>query len=482
VEFRVLGDLEVWHDGEALPLGAHQQRAVLAILVLHVGEVVTSDRLIDELWGDEPPAQAAKTVQVYVSRLRKALATHGGIASGEAIVTRDHGYVLRVEPEQVDARVFERLLGEARRAAADRDHERAAELLDRALGLWRGPPLADFALDAFAARDIARLEELRLEALEARIDADLELGRHAALVAELEALTAEHPLRERLCAQRMLALYRCGRQSEALAVYRQARGVLVDELGIEPSPALRELEQAILRQDQALEAPVAAEPRAPAAGERRPFARRAAVAVAAVVLCAGGLAAALALLGRGAGPITVQANSVAVIDPERNAVVGEVPVGARPGDVSAGAGGVWVANLDDDSFSKIDPRAARVVRTLWPGTSVTGSRRRAERYGPSTPRTRPSCASIPSSATWCAGSAWGQTSRPPPLPAPSRLAGTRCGPPPAARPWPGSARAPGGRNGSTSAPSRRASPSVRARRGWPTTSTTRSRASTRPAP
>jgi DNA-binding SARP family transcriptional activator len=252
VEFRILGDLEVWHAGEAIPLGAHQQRAVLALLVLHAGEIVSSDRLIDELWGDDPPAQAAKTIQVYVSRLRKALRANGGGASGEPILTRDHGYVLRADPDRVDARVFELLLDEGRRAAGDRDHRRAAALLERALGLWRGPPLADFTFDAFAAREIARLQELRLEALEARIDADLELGRHAALVAELEALTAEHPMRERLCSQRMLALYRCGRQPEALAVYRQAREVLVEELGIEPSPALRELEQAVLRQDQAL--------------------------------------------------------------------------------------------------------------------------------------------------------------------------------------------------------------------------------------
>jgi DNA-binding SARP family transcriptional activator len=272
VEFRVLGDLEVRHHGELIPLGAHQQRAVLAILVLHAGEVVSGDRLMDDLWGDDPPTRAAKTVQVYVSRLRKALTTAGGTSS-DPIVTRDHGYVLRVDPAQVDLRVFERLLEEGRRAHSERAFERAADVLRDALALWRGPPLADFTFDTFAAREIARLEELRLEALELRIDADLELGRHAALVAELETLTAQHPLRERLCAQRMLALYRSGRQSEALAFYTATRRLLVDELGIEPNAVLRELQQAMLRQDPALQQvlppkrPIAAGDRSPPVGD-----------------------------------------------------------------------------------------------------------------------------------------------------------------------------------------------------------------------
>jgi YVTN family beta-propeller protein len=363
VEFRVLGDLEVRHDGETLSLGAHQQRAVLAILVLHAGEVVSADRLIDELWGDEPPPRAAKTVQVYVSRLRKVLTTVNG-PTEDPIVTRDRGYVLRVDPEQVDARVFERLLDEGRRKCTGREFDGAATVLREALGLWRGSPLADFTFDAFAANEIARLEELRLEALETRIDADLALGRHAALVAELEALTAEHPLRERLRAQRMLALYRCGREPEALALYRETRKALVDELGMEPSPALRELQEAILRQDPALKAPAlrVAAPAADGAGASRR--RRAAVAGVALAL-AGGLAAVIALLARGGGArANVAANSVAVIDPARDAVVRQIAVGARPGDISAGTGGLWVANLDDDSVSQIDAKSATVKRTL----------------------------------------------------------------------------------------------------------------------
>ena len=372
MEFRVLGDLEVRHDGEAIPLGAHQQRAVLAILVLHAGEVVSGDRLVDELWGDEPPSRAAKTVQVYVSRLRKALTT-ATATSSDPIVTRDHGYALRVDPAQVDLRVFERLLEEGRHAHAERAFERAADVLRDALALWRGPPLADFTFDTFAAREIARLEELRLEALELRIDADLELGRHAALVAELETLTAQHPLRERLCAERMLALYRWGRQSEALAFYTATRRLLVDELGIEPNAVLRELQQAMLRQDPALQQ-VLPPTRPIATGDRVATGRRRWLApTLACVAVAAGLVALVALLTHhGSARVSVEANSVAVIDPARNAVAGQVPVGVRPGDVSSGAGGVWVANLDDDSVSQIDPRRAKVVRTLSTGTSVDG--------------------------------------------------------------------------------------------------------------
>src|SRR4051794_38765108 len=179
MEVRGLGDLEVQHDQRAIGLGPHQQRALLAILVMNAGEVVTADRLIDSIWGDEPPSRAAKTVQVYVSRLRKALAAGAGAAADYVIVTREHGYALQVERGQVDAAVFEDLLTEGRRALVEREFPVAAEHLRAALAQWRGPALADFTFDAWAAPEIARLEELRLEALEARIDADLELGHHA---------------------------------------------------------------------------------------------------------------------------------------------------------------------------------------------------------------------------------------------------------------------------------------------------------------
>src|SRR4051812_20308193 len=371
MEFRVLGDLEVQHDQRAIRLGAHQQRALLAILVMNAGEVVTADRLIDAIWGDEPPSRAAKTVQVYVSRLRKALAAGAGAAADDVIVTREHGYALHVDPDQVDAAVFERLLAEGRHELAEGAFTLAVERLNEALALWRGPALSDFTFEAWATEEIARLEELQLEALESRIDADLELGRHAALVAELEALIARHPLREHLRGQLMLALYRGGRQSEALAVFREARRVLVEELGLEPGPALRALHEAILRQDPALEAFAPVAPSAVEGQRERRLPRWPAAAGLGTLVVAAAVAAVIYLAG-GRSTITVAPNSVAVIDPARNAVTRAIAVGARPGDIAAGAGAVWVANLDDDSITKIDPLAQRVAKTSSTGKSIDG--------------------------------------------------------------------------------------------------------------
>jgi len=255
VDFRILGPLEVWHEGRLIPLAGSRQRALLAVLLLHANEVVSIDRLLDDLWGSSPPVTAGKSVQLYVSRLRRVL-------DDGRLVTRPPGYVLRVERSELDVARFERLVGEARVA----DPERAARKLREALGLWRGAPLADVAYEPFAQAEIGRLEELRLEAVEARVDADLAGGRHTQLVGELEALVAEHPLRERLWGQLMLALYRSARQAEALEAYRGARRELSDELGLEPSADLRRLEQAILRQDASLDlAPPAPGPRAAAA-------------------------------------------------------------------------------------------------------------------------------------------------------------------------------------------------------------------------
>jgi DNA-binding SARP family transcriptional activator len=253
VDFRLLGPLEVVDEGRVLPLGGAKQRALLAALLLHPNQVVSIDRLIDELWGEEPPPTAAKVVQVYVSQLRKAL----GGNRGEVIVTRPPGYLVRVGPGELDVERFERLLVVARRMRTSGSPEEAAELLREALALWRGQALADFAYEPFAQASIARLDELRLVALEERIEADLAAGRHAELVAELDEVVSEHPLRESLRGQLMLALYRSGRQAEALEAYQQARRVLVEELGIDPSPSLQELERAILRQDPALEPPAA---------------------------------------------------------------------------------------------------------------------------------------------------------------------------------------------------------------------------------
>src|SRR5215207_7580 len=246
MEFRILGPLEVW-DGEGeVSLGGPKPRALLAVLLLHANEVVSSDRLIDELWGEESPGRATAALRVNVSRLRKALPQ-------DVLTTRSRGYVIRVEPDELDLHRFERLVDEGRSLRARGLAGDASERVRDALAMWRGPALADFAYESFAQAAIARLEEIRLAAIELRIDTDLALGRHDELVGEIEALVAEHPLRERLRRCLMTALYQSGRQAEALNAYQDARRALVDELGSDPSPALQELERAILRQDPRLD-------------------------------------------------------------------------------------------------------------------------------------------------------------------------------------------------------------------------------------
>jgi YVTN family beta-propeller protein len=265
MEYRVLGPLEV-RDGErSLPLAGAKQRALLALLLVNANHVVSRDRLIDELWGEHAPETAVTSLQVYVSRLRKLL-------PAQTLLTRPPGYLLELEDGELDLRRFERLLSEGRRALDQGKPERAAQALQDGLALWRGPALAEFASDSFAHAEIGRLEDLRLAAVEARIEADLALGRHTELIGELEALIAENSHRERLRGQLMLALYRSGRQAEALAAYQDARHALVDELGIEPGTTLQRLERQILTHDDALETPRTAAPvdtRAPSPVERK---------------------------------------------------------------------------------------------------------------------------------------------------------------------------------------------------------------------
>jgi DNA-binding SARP family transcriptional activator len=246
MQFRILGPLEVWEEGSEVSLGGRRPRALLALLLLHPNEVVSADRLIDELWGDDSPEQAHAALRVNVSRLRKALPK-------DVLTTRPPGYAIRLGPDELDLHRFERLVDEGRSLLARGLAADASERLREALSLWRGPALADFAYESFAQAAIARLEEIRQAAVELRIDADLALGRHDELVSELEALVSGQPLRERLRGYLMTALYRSGRQAEALSVYQDARRALVDELGIEPSLALQELERAILRQDPGLD-------------------------------------------------------------------------------------------------------------------------------------------------------------------------------------------------------------------------------------
>jgi DNA-binding SARP family transcriptional activator/ABC-type branched-subunit amino acid transport system substrate-binding protein len=375
MEFRILGPLEVAEHGARFEIGRGKERSVLAILLLHANEVVSGERLIDELWGEAPPATAAKSVQVYVSRLRKALASGGARGAPDGVlVTRDGGYALRVEPGQLDAETFERGLARAEGLLAAGAPAEASGTLRRALALWRGPALADFVYEPFAELEAARLEELRLVAIERRIDADLELGRHAAVVAELETLAARHPLRERYWEQLMLALYRSGRQTEALQAFRQARHVLVEGAGLEPGEPLRALERAILAHDPALApapAPAEARTRADDLASTAPRPRRwllpafltryrlALVAGGAVVLGAAVIAA-LSQLGGGSPRVRsasaglLAPDTVGRIDPRTGAIRARIAVPGGPARLALAGDEPWVASDRARTVSTID--------------------------------------------------------------------------------------------------------------------------------
>jgi YVTN family beta-propeller protein len=368
--FRILGPFEVVDQERPVRLGGPKQRALLAIVLLRRGEAVPSDRLIDQLWGERPPATAAKTLQGYVSHLRKAL-------GNEVLLTRGGGYLLVASPGQVDAECFEAMVTDARHALADGDAAGARELLDSALGLWRGEPLADLAYEPFAQGEVARLKEARLAALEDRIDSDLALGDHRTLVGELEGLVRLHPYRERLRGQLMLALYRNGRQADALDTYRRGRQALSHDLGLEPGPELRALEQRILIHDTALETPTATAPGRRSTERARGGRGRALIAAGGALLVAAAVAAGIVELTHGGGiGLRAVANSLAAIDTHSDRVTGAVPVGARPGAVAFGSGSLWVANLDDQTVSRIDPLTLRTLRTIpvvGPPTGIAAS-------------------------------------------------------------------------------------------------------------
>jgi DNA-binding SARP family transcriptional activator/class 3 adenylate cyclase len=248
LEFRLLGELEAVLDGQPLPLGGARQRALVALLLLRANEVVSRDRLIEDLWRDHAPETASNALAALVVRLRR-------VFPADVLVTKPSGYSIETAPDSIDVHRFESLVEDGRRAIAAGAYTEASEQLRDALALWRGPPLADFTYEPFAEQAILQLEELRITAVESRIDADLALGRHDGLIGELQSLVVEHPLRERLRGQLMLALYRSGRQAEALEAYREGRRALLEELGIDPSPELQELERAILRQDPSVATP-----------------------------------------------------------------------------------------------------------------------------------------------------------------------------------------------------------------------------------
>jgi YVTN family beta-propeller protein len=373
LEIRLLGPVEATIGERPLALGRRMQRALLALLALNANRVVSSDRLLDALWGERPPPTAPVALYGLISALRKLLEPQ----AAELLVTKAPGYVLELPPDQIDVGRFELLAAEGRRALAADDAETASATLTEALALWRGPPLEDLAFLPFAQSEIGRLEELRLAVTEDRIDADLARGRNGDLVPELESLVAEHPLRERTRAQLMLALYRSGRQADALAAYREARTVLVDGLGLEPSAELQALERAILSHDLSL-LPGATDPRSaatradgpeppPARGQRRT--RRIAAATVPLLAVVAVILVAVTRSGKSAA-VHVAANGVGVI--EGGKLVASGIVGASPSDVAVGAGSVWITSTDDHTVSRLDPGTGDVHQTIPVGSGASG--------------------------------------------------------------------------------------------------------------
>jgi len=439
MRFLVLGPLEVEADDGPVVLGGQKERLLLAQLLTRPNQVVPVEALVGGLWGEHPPSTAAKTLQSHVVRLRRALEPgRARGAAGEVLVTREPGYLLRVAPGALDAARFEELTAAGRRALADDSVELAGSLLRDALGLWRGRAFEEFLDADFGAAESNRLAELRLVALEDRLEADLRLGRHRELVAELEGLVREQPLRERLWAQLMLALYRSGRQADALLAYQRARSVLVEELGIDPGADLRRLQAAILAQDPGLDLPASAETdpgpeeafgqeeaaqvlslhetaqasragagseeqtpgqtvgsrshlrlvrtqvaddrvdlresggerRVVPAGPRRSRWRLAAAGLLVAMLIASALVA-NRIGNRGSDVAAIAANSLGLIQGKSNALVGQVPLEVRSGQLAVDEGAVWVAS-EDGTVSRVDAATRRVVQRIAVGRDPAG--------------------------------------------------------------------------------------------------------------
>jgi DNA-binding SARP family transcriptional activator len=372
MDFRILGPLEVHGDLGAIEVPGRKRRAVLAVLLLHANEPVSPERLAVALWGEDAPASAVKNVHVLISRLRKAL-------GDDLVQTTPAGYRLRVASGELDVDRFERLVADGRRTLAGGQADEAGIVLREALNLWRGPPLADLEFEPFARVEVERLGELRLAAVEDRIDAELVLGRQGALVPELEALIAEHPLRERLRAQLMRALYANACQAEALTVYADTRKLLVEELGIEPGEELRELERKVLNHDPGLRAALPPPRRAarddtgPSRDATGPIRRRRSRgAVVAALLGAVADAAATGLLLRGERPAAgVLPGSIAFIAADSGKPVGHF-IGAPGPIVLWGAGSVWTKE-DSGNIIQIDPRSFRQIRSIPVGLTGGGS-------------------------------------------------------------------------------------------------------------
>jgi YVTN family beta-propeller protein len=394
VEFRILGPLEVLDSGRDVTPARAKQRALLSMLLLHANEVLARDQLIEALWGGAPPPSGQAALNGHVSALRKLL-------GADRIETRPPGYVLRLSEEELDVCRFQALLAEGRERS---EPEARAALLRSALALWRGEPLADVRYEPFAQHEIARLEELRQSIVEERIDADLAQGRHVEIIPELEQLVAEHPFRERLRGQLMLALYRSGRQADALQVFQEGRTLLIGELGIEAGATLRQLQNEILNQDPslALKRPdraagppeqAAAQPgeegklasvsfadvsgvtgqaaRMDPEGRRRRLIRRSRALVAGVFVL-GGAIAALVIEGRKSSAGQISPNTIAVVDPASSRVTGQIRARPRLTDAAVGAGAVWILDPVNGAVIRVNPAAPAVVQTIGTGHAPAG--------------------------------------------------------------------------------------------------------------
>jgi len=356
LEFRILGALEIVDGEQELKLRGRNQRALLALLLLSANRPLAHEVLVDSLWSGSPPGAARAGLHVAISKLRKFLA-----GSDASIGTEAAGYTLRVDPERIDAHRFETLVARGTGTLRDGDPEDAAAILREALVLWRGPALADLAYEEFAQGERARLDELRLVALEARIEADIESGRERLVVPELEALLAEHPLRERFVWLLMLALYRSGRQADALEVYRRVRRRLRDELGLEPAAELQQLEGQILRQDDSISRPGrAGGPVLERARRLRPL--LVALAIAGVAAVAAGLVVGLSSGSDRASPLAEAGYAIGVVDAGKEHVVSSVRVPGAPEEVAASGEAVWAATAA--GIFRIDPTRRTVVDAI----------------------------------------------------------------------------------------------------------------------
>jgi YVTN family beta-propeller protein len=374
IEYRLLGPFEVALHGQAVEVGGLKQRSLLAILLLHANQPVHRDVLIDQLWGEHPPTGPDHALAVYIWRLRKTLEAAAGY---QCVLTRPGGYLLKAAPEQVDLARFERLVHEGQRSLAAGHASHATAQLREALALWRGDPLADFRDEPFARAAITRLESLRAAAAGDRIEADLALGEHARVVSDLAAVVASQPLHERPYQQLMVALYRCGRQADALAVYQKARRTLADELGIEPGQPLRRLERAILQQNPSLDLP--RQEASPAEPALRPAPARtwhAGPAGRRRLLAAGGaLTVMIALLvaraAKGPAQLTAGPNTVGAIDGPNLDLTAVVPGAGRPSGIAYGAGAVWITDSADNLLLRVNS-AAQIIDRIPVGGGPAG--------------------------------------------------------------------------------------------------------------